>query len=88
MVKTCTSEMMHIALQITGRVWISCLGISNLLQNPIGCPLFSYFGYIVTGCLDTDYNYIRYNLGLPLVLTRAFPPGFFMISFIFLCNLI
>ena len=71
LVRTHISEMTHIALQTPGIFWIYFLGISILLQNPLGSPWYFYFSTIVTDCLDTKYNYIGYNPGVPLVLTRA-----------------
>ena len=87
-VKTRTSTVTCIASKIPGRFWISCLRISRLLQIPIGSTWFSHFSTIVMGCLDPGYNFIWYDPGLPLVLTHAWPPVFFSIFCIFLCNLI
>ena len=57
-----------------------------LQTNEVSTCLF-YFIKIVMGCLYNGYIYTRYNPDLPLVSTRAQPPGFHTIYLIFLCNL-
>ena len=59
-----------------------------MLHTPLGSPLYSYFSTVVMDYLGPGLNYIQYNPGVPLMLTRAQPPVFHIISCIFLCNLL